>query len=185
MVSSVDFNIAEINNTPKVWGIIDFALLWKAKGIEDYAELLEFRDRHGLSITTAIAIMSGHSRSGSQGVDAFKDGRFKVRDREFAEIVAYTYSSLSKLSKHVRSNQFQMAVSAVCLVSNFDPGRLIRNANKCTEKLQARSTRESFLQDLEEIYNFGIPSRRWVPLKIEAVKELSRRNFAKSSKKAA
>lgn len=174
-IEDVDFNIAEINNTPKNWSPGDYAQLWNKKGVKDYAELLEFQERYGLTITMSINILVGQSTGNGGNLQAFRQGEFRIRNREFAERVAYTYSSLAKMSKQVRNNQFQTAVSALCLVDKFDPDRLIRNAGKCTERLRSCSTRDAYMQDLEDIYNYGVPSRRLVALKIEAVRELAKR----------
>lgn len=44
------------------------------------------------------------------------------------------------------------------------------------------SSRDAYLADLEEVYNFGMPKRKWVGLKMEAIKAMSERNVVNKSK---
>lgn len=60
---------------------------------------------------------------------------------------------------------------AVCRVEEFEPKRLLRNAERCREKLMPYSTREAYLVMLEEIYNFR--QQKLVALKVLA--EMTRR----------
>ena len=66
---------------------------------------------------------------------------------------------------------------AVCRVPHFDAKRFLRDANACREKLVVYSTRDGFLEMMEEIYNFR--QSKLVGLKAEAKIVMRHRNVAK------
>lgn len=74
---------------------------------------------------------------------------------------------------------------AVCRVPGFDAKRLIGGAERCRDKLGSYSTREAYLEMMEEIYNFG--RKQLVGLKSQAMMIMKDRNAcnAKVKQKAA
>lgn len=175
---TVDYDVAFINATPSPWEIRDFAEKWAAEGRRDYIQALEFTDRHGIAIGTAFAMLAGKVEFAAIG-QAYKDGAFKITDREYAESVAGIYGPITAMSPMVRKTNFLAACMAVCRVDGFDSSRLLKCAERCREKLVSYSTRDAFLDMLEVVYNFN--QRKLVALKMEAVKALKSRSASARS----
>lgn len=179
--ASQDWDVAKINCAAKGWVLRDYAEKFKANGNKHYAEGLEFADEHHLPVGTAFALLAGYTNF-SNTQDAFVDGTFKIKDRSWADAVAAIYSPLVALASPVRNARFIEACMAVCRVKDFDANRLLRNVKRCREKLVAYSTRDAYLDMLEEIYNFGC--HHLVGLKAAALMAMRDRSAAQPKKKA-
>ena len=150
----VDFDVPTVNNAAKAWGLRDYAETYASQGKAAYQEGLDFAEAHGLPLGTAFTLLAG-TVGWTNVREAFASGAFAVKDRKWADRVAGIYSPLVGMAKQVRNARFVEACMAVCRVTDFDPRRLVQNANRCRDKLQSYSTRDAYLDMLEEIYNFG------------------------------
>ena len=175
----IDFDVALVNCTAKVWVLRDYAQKYAANGLKDYAEVLEFSEQHSLSIGTAFALLAGQTNS-TNCLHAFIDGSYRVKDRAWANAVAGIYGPLILMSEAVKNTRCIEACMAVCRVKDFDAKRLIAGAERCREKLVAYSTRDAYLDMLEVIYNYG--RKQLVGLKALAQMAMRERNPAKRPK---
>jgi hypothetical protein len=174
--------VAIINCTPKNWVLKDYAQKHAANGIKSYQEGLEFAERYNLSIGPAFSMLAG-TVSFSNLQETFFNGAFKIKDRVYAEAVAGIYGPLTDMSKDVKNTRLLEACMAVCRVSDFDAKRLLGGAERCREKLVSYSSKDAYLQMLEDIYNFG--RKQHVGLRAEAMNALRDRNAATKTKKSA
>ena len=173
-----DLNIAEINNTQKVWQTIDYAETYATKGLADYQEVMEFASRHSVSIAVSASLLSG-TVTYSNIEREFKIGKYKVKDREWANRVVGIYGPITAMSKSVKHSKFLEACMAVCRIDDFNPARLIECANRCREKLVGYSNRDTYIQMIEDIYNFG--RRHLVALKVPALSIMKDRSALSQS----
>lgn len=176
---TTDFDVAVINGTPKTWALRDFAQKWAANGKADYQAGLDFADQHHLPVGIAFSLLGGTTSLGNIQ-PAFGDGTFRIKDRKWADSVAGIYSPLVDFSAALKSARFIEACMAVCRVDDFDPKRLLANAERCREKLVSYSTRDAYLDMLETVYNFG--RKQLVGLKSQAVMALRDRCAVKPKK---
>lgn len=173
VVSDVDFDIAAINCTAKQWAMRDYAVKYAANGIESYAEGLQFCEDFGLPLSLGFCLLAGHSTFGNL-TDTFREGRFAVKDREWAHAVAGVYSELISMAPPVKGIRFAEACMAVCRVEEVDTKRLVQGAKGRHDRFVACSTRDAYLDILEDAYNFRRQSA--VPLKFLAVQAMRNRN---------
>lgn len=176
----IDFDVAKVNSTAKVWTVRDYAEKWAQRGLKPYVEGLEFSERHGLPIGITFAILNGTTTFGNVQSD-FEDGTFKIKDRAWAESIAAIYGPITTLSADTRNAAFLTACMAVCRVPDFDQKRLLHNASRCRDKLVSYSTREAYLEMIEEVYNFG--RKQLVGLKSQATMAMRERNATTAAKK--
>lgn len=176
---SVDFDVAIVNSTSRIWQLRDYAQKYAANGVKCYQEGIDFAERHGLPIGTAFALLAG-TTSFNNCQEAFVKGEWKVKDREWADAVAGTYAPLVKMSPAVRNARFIEACMAACRVKDFDPSRLIAGAERCREKLVGYSTRDAYLDMIEAVYNFG--RKHLVGVKAAAVMAMRDRNIVNVAK---
>jgi hypothetical protein len=175
VVEEQDYDIAEVNSTAKIWTLIDYAQKHADNGRKPYQEGLAFAQTHGLPVGAAFCLLAGTTTFGNIS-DKFCAGEFAIKDREWADRVASTYSAMIVIADHLRNKRFLEALMAVCRVDEFESPRLIRVAKRCMEKLGSYSTRDGYLEMLEEVYNFQ--QRRLFPLRIKALEALRERSFA-------
>jgi len=174
------FDIPTVNNTQEKWTTRNFAETYAAKGKKAYQEGLEFADRHGIAVGTAFGLLAGTS-SWTNASSDYYTGNFKIKDRAWAESVGTLYSHLVSLSPCLKNVRLLEACMCVARVEGFDPQRLIGGADRCREKLTSYSTRDAYLELLEELYNFGRKSL--VGLKIAAITIMRDRNCINKGKK--
>lgn len=173
VVSDVDFDIAEINCTAKLWSVRDYAEKHAANGVEAYQVGLEFCDSYGLPVSLGFSLLAGQATFGNC-TDAFRSGRFVIREHLWAHTVASVYTDIVGMSKELKGARFAEACMAVCRIDNFDTRRLVQGAKRCRDKLISYSTRDAYLDMLETIYNFGRQSP--VALKFLALQAMKRRD---------
>jgi hypothetical protein len=182
VVESVDFDIATINCTSKVWQIRDYALTHAANGKKDYQEGIDFADEHKLPIGIAFAMLAG-TISFTNVQAEFIDGTFRIKDRTWAGKVASIYTPIVNLAPSaMRNARFLDACMAVCRVKEFEAERLIHGAEKCRDKLVSYSTKDAYLTLCEELYNFK--RQKLVGLKMAATMAMRERNACNAAKKA-
>lgn len=181
ITSDVDFDVAEINCTPRTWRPIDYARKFAQAGNANYQEGIDFAERHGIPIGMAFCLLSGNS-SFTNIWDAYTSGKFRIKDREWANQVAGLYTAMTTLSKELRGKAFLMACLRVCRVEGFEPKRMLQNAQRCRERLVSYSTADAYLGLLEEVYNLG--RHRLFGLRIAAQQAMKERNPTKRNEKA-
>lgn len=177
---TIDFDVAIINNTPRVWALRDYAEMHSTQGRAVYQEGLAFAESHRLPVGMAFALLAG-TTTFSNIQPAFVKGTFVIKDRTWADAVAGIYVPLVTLNRRLRTARMLEACMAVCRVKTFQAARLIQGAERCRDKLVPYSTREAYLEMLESIYNFG--RSKLFPLKVEAVMAMKRRSAASGNGK--
>lgn len=177
----VDFDVAKINCAQEKWHLKDYALKYSQNGLKQYQEGMEFAEEYGLSIGIAFALLAG-TTSFTNIEAAYCTGKFQIKDRQWAESVAFVFSRMVAISPSLRKNTFVEACMAITRVEGFDAKRLIQGAERCREKLVSFSTRDAFLDMIETVYNFG--RAKLVGLKSLATMAMRERNATVASKKA-
>lgn len=177
----VDFDVSKINSTSKVWKVRDYAQKFSRNGLKDYTEGLEFADANGIPIGIAFALLAGTTNY-SNIQNAYINGTFKVKDRKWAAAVAGVYVPMTRLSKFLCNAKFLTACMAVCRVPSFDTARLLHSASRCRDKLTSYSTRDAYIEMIEDVYNFN--RSKLVGLKIEAIKVMRDRDATVVKSKA-
>ncbi len=175
----VDFDVAIVNSTAKVWALRDYAQKHVANGLTAYEEGLNFADSNSLPIGIAFALLAGTTAFGNCK-DAFMDGDWKIKDRPWAHAVASVYTQIVLLNPALNNQRFMEACMAVCRVGTFDPKRLIQNGDRCRVPY---AKRDAYLEMLEQVYNFG--RKQLVGLKAAALMAMRERNPGKAKAKKA
>jgi len=175
IISDQDFNIAEINDTQKTWDTLDYAEVYAAQGIKAYQEGLAFMTEHKIAIAQTFALLSGVTNySHIEGI--FKSGKFLIKNRDWAEKVVGVFCPIRDMSPKINRTAFIQACMAACQVKYFDVSRMVYAAEKQRDRLVAYSTRDAYLEMMEEIYNKQRQAKFSHPLKFDAIEAMRRRN---------
>lgn len=154
VADETELDIADIQDCVTPWKLTDYAERYADNGIEAYVEGLKFAKTHQLPIGITFALLSGTSSYGNIK-DNFIAGKFKIKDRAWADAVAALYVALVALSPAVKRTAMVEACMAVSRVPEFDPQRLLAGAKRCREKLVCYSNKDAYIDMLEYLYNFG------------------------------
>lgn len=179
----VDFDIATINSTSRIWVLRDYADRFAQAGNKNYAEGIDFAATHKIPLGTAFAMLAGTISFGNiEG--AFTAGDFKVKERGWAEMVAATYGPLTESAPGSKSQIMLLACMAVCRVPDFDPKRLAVGAQSNPGLLKPFAQRDEYLTVFEELYNHKRNAKNRVPLKFMAIQAMADRGKARGKKNA-
>jgi len=178
VVSADVCDIADINAAQKPWGITDYANRFAKSNNADYIELLEFSEETGIPISLSATILFGHAKYGNFN-EIFKQGGFKIREREYANKCARIVMSVRDQSKSAANPMLIYSVAAACRVEGFKEEKMIAAIKRRSDLLKPYANREACLDMLEKIYNHH-SSVNALPLKFEAEKALRERNVAKN-----
>jgi hypothetical protein len=168
-----DFDVAVVNSAAQVWVLSDYSRKHEANGLKSYREGNEFAAAHRLPLGRAFALLSGTATFGNV-YSQFVSGTWKVKDRTWANAVVGIYGPLTTMAPEIRNDRFLAACMAVCRVQEFEPQRLIESAKRWRDKLLPYSTKDAYLDMLEEIYNFH--KSKLVGLKTAAIMAMRERN---------
>lgn len=154
------YSIAKINSNTETWKGKDFINCYAQQGNKDYLILQAFVDEWGFNIGMSINLLAnGNTPDGSQALDAFKAGQFKVKKLNDAIELAKICKQFSKFNAW-RSRPFVVAISKILKGAKCDVKELVEKFNKDTESLQIQGTYKEYLVNLEAIYNKGTHKRR-------------------------
>jgi len=174
---SASWDVALVNSTARGWVPYDYAERYARQGSKDYEEGIEFTRSHSIPIGISFALLAGTTTFSNVQRD-FLEGKFKIKDRQWAGAVASIYGPFAAANKACRNARFIEACMAVCRVEEFRADRLLQNLGGCRDKLAAFSTRDAYLEMLELIYNFRRKSL--FALKNEAIMAMRKRNACPS-----
>lgn len=178
IVTDEEFDVAVVNSTAKPWVLKDFAKKYSEQGLEDYQEAIDFAEAHRLPLGTAFALLSGVT-SLTNCYEKVVTGKFSIVDRGWAHAVAATYGPLVTMSPPMKNVRLLEACMMVNRVPDFDSRRLISNAGRCRDKLVPYSTRDAYLDMLEEVYNYS--RLKVVGLKAASINATRERNTSTKS----
>jgi hypothetical protein len=176
----VDYDVGIVGATGEKWLPIDHARRYAARGNPHYRAVLALHTDFGISPNTAAGLLAGQT-SGSNVSRAFEDGTYEATDQTFGITVATLYRSIYTKHPTLKHNCLLMALAACCRAPLFDAGRLLQNLTRCRAKVAEYSTRDAFLDMLEEIYNYG--RHELYPLKIAAMQAMKERQPTHARKK--
>lgn len=171
----VDYDVAEVAAAQGPWTTKDYARTFAGQGLKAYQEVIDFAEQYGLSLGVAAALLAGLTDYANVR-HAFIARLFRVKDRKWAEVVASLWSQLGALAPSIKRTPFLGACMAVCRVEEFDTGRMLENARRCREKLLPYSTRDAYLDMMENVYNYG--RVKLLGLKSAAIMSMRDRNVS-------
>ena len=165
------------------WNIRELANGNAHAGNEHYAELIQYCDRTGISITQAASMLYGHSAGTGLAQKVIKAGTFQIRDRMHADIVADLVNTCGKFVNFATDSRLVAALSACVFAEGFSSSLLKDKITRFPEQLVKQKSKEDYIELLDKIYNFFSKTR--YELVVEVRKAMRSRNAAGKSKNGA
>ncbi len=170
-----DIDVGRLHDTSRRWTALDYTLTYIKKGNRNYAEILEFSQKYGISLIRSAALLSG-SFTQSNATKLFTSGMTVCNHASNAIDVAETYLAICNLGHNVKRSSLLAAIFACSCVPEFNHNRLRHAATRCRDKLRAYATKEEYIRMLEAIYNYGHGIR--IALECLAENAMRARNLA-------
>ena len=180
IITTKKLDVAKLAGGVVKWTTRSYAEKYAANGSTHYKRGLEYVDLYGLPVGVGFAMLGG-TTSLTNIQPHFNEGEFKIRDMRWAEDTAELYYSLYSLNKEIKSVRLLLACMAVCRIKEFSHHRMVKNAKRCREKLIGYSTREAYLEMMQNLYNYRYA--KLVPLKTMAEQAMRSRNAAENKRK--
>jgi hypothetical protein len=156
-------DISRLNTNKRNWGLTDYLNFWHAEGKEEYKKIGQFLNNHPrFTLTAALLILGGDYTGYTQ---TFKDGRFVVKDKDWAEQFAEQVKELHEYGKHVYMTEFIRRYYKVAKNEKFDFKKLIHQINKGPKSFMPCVNDKQYAEMFNEIFNRDIPSKNHVIFK--------------------
>ena len=171
------------------WNIKDFLhARAKAKGQpgnEDCARVIAFQKEHQINQGVAICLMAGDGAGSTNAYEKVKRGTFRVsRNLTHAMLVAELVDFCRAAGAACAGTSgFVKALSSVARVPQFEPDLFKRRVKKMPSLLARQATSKSYMEIIEEVYNYGAKDKR-IPLAFLATEEGRKRKETFGGKKA-
>jgi len=149
-------DIADVNSTGKKWVLSDYLDHFVKLGFKDYEFLKKFVEQENINPYAAIGLLNGTTaQPGSKLIKEFERGGFAVKDLPHAKKVMGMVNDFRPLAPTFYKNRmFMNAISRVAQHPDYDHEEMMKKLEYMTSKLRKHPDVASYVNMLEEIYNF-------------------------------
>lgn len=155
--------VPAINSNHTKWKNTDFLNSYIDLKKHDYIELREFLDQHpGLSLSTAVKLFHDGTPNGKEGIDAFRDGQFKLN--HYDHIVELT-EMLTDFIGHMDnpySSRMYLVMLAIEGNGKYDHGKMIAKLRESGRRIEAIKTTKTIISEMESIINHKMRDRVYI-----------------------
>lgn len=161
------------SSTARKWTLRERVSAFAHSGNEDYAEVLSFADKTGISLSQSCSMMYGQSAASGNAIKIAKEGKFKIKERDHAQRVAYMVDYCKMYIDWATNEKLVAAFSACLFAEKFSPVQMTEKIGKNYELLQKPPTLDAAMNMLDTIYNRNVNYRNRYELAVE-VKNIMR-----------
>lgn len=157
-------DVADASSVQSGWKSSDQLHHYCERGFKHYITLREFMRKYPwLTIVSAAHLISLGDRKFAH-ID-FKHGLFVANGLRFGVQVANSILDFAPYISYYREASFISAIRNLHQNRNYDHARMVRKLKFLSAKLRKCPDVPSYIQILDEIYNYKEPESRKVPLK--------------------
>lgn len=153
VVSDDSATIHELEKSTTRWSVNDYLDSYVRCGLEDYAKLQQYYKDTKIPIGMCVSILCGESAASNNQLQAFKDGRFTVRDQQHADEMKRVVVECQSLGISVNQN-FVAALSRCLRVEEFSADTFLSRASSNRSDFKKCRTVHEQMRHFEEIYNY-------------------------------
>ncbi len=147
--------IAKINTAMDKWKLTDYLDSYVTIMNPDYMELEQFMEKYGFSIGVSLALLGrGKAADGGTMLARFKNGYFKIKDRDEANRIAGLLMDYKKYTELFSQRPFVRAINQLILHENYDHKKMMEKLAQSKIVLEKKQTPKDYVMQLEKIFNF-------------------------------
>jgi hypothetical protein len=174
-----DISAGEAEGQYSVWRITDFVYACAKKGLPDYVKLLTYQRKTGLPMKCCISLCGGQTPGGHGKSRSIRSETYRIGDMTHAHLVG----EIVGLAKEMRlefatHGSFAAAISAILRIPEIDEKRLRYAIKHYPTQIRPCSTRDQFIKEIEEVYNFHCPHASRLSLVALAARTMLKRQLS-------
>lgn len=146
-------DIQMLNSVMKSWNGYDYMYSYCELGSEDYKLLRRVVETHGITISNAITIYSGFNNQGQRWME-FKQGNFKVKNKEAADIFTQKYLLFKSLVAKRIFNDREFLYALRQLQESMDIQAFIDQMTEQATPIEYQATTKDYLREFEKVLNY-------------------------------
>ena len=166
------------------WKLGDYVRRGVKLGDAQMIEVEEYCRRTGIGHRAALSLLMGQAAASANYDKAFAENRWRVTDREYAELVASIVEIIARNGKWAYKLPCVNAVSRAVRAKGLDVRRFKEKLRKNGKLLSDQRGTADFMAMFEDVYNYGSKGARY-PLAAETENVMRERNFATRATSAA
>ncbi len=152
-----------LNSATKTWTPLDYAKSFSELGYKDYDVYLEFRKKYQLGHNILLAYLSSNKddenalrsrKTGSNTVQTFRDGKFKVANVKVSHVLCQELVDVQQYYKNYDSRVFALAFKVAASHPKYDHQRMISKIAEHPTMLKDTPYMEDYMRQLEKIFNY-------------------------------
>lgn len=154
------YNLPEVqilNQNSKNWNYEDYVSGYIDLGYKDYLLYRNFKEKYKFGHAETMNLLDNKQRtshSGSQQIQDFKLGNFKVHDYQYAEGIAKKIWLLNGLYEGFLRKWFVLAMMRLLKNKNFELTEFITKLKMQPSALTDCTSIDAYITLIEEIYNY-------------------------------
>lgn len=163
IVDDSNVDIFELEGSfSQLWTVNDFVTARASAGDADCQMVLQFKQKHGMTIGAAASLVGGETAGSSNKMSNIRRGTFKAsEDQSHAATVARIVDTCRNYGvTFATRTAFVTAISRVLRVPEFDVNVFLHKVKQRPKQLARRTRCDEFIAEIEELYNFGARERR-------------------------
>ena len=158
IVDNIEFDITkEEGKYNTKWTGLEHVKAYAKQGNKEYMFLIDFAEANKIPVSVAAFLLMGLGAYCGTVMRTLKDGTFKVKKSTFdhAQLVVETANACEERGlSFTRARPFITALAAALLVEDFNVQWFLQRVKVDGGKMLTRSTRDDYLQEIEDLYNF-------------------------------
>jgi len=154
-------HVSIINHHRRDWKIDDYLKYFVARGNQEYILAKEFSEHYEIPILFATSLLDDNIES-SRKITAFRDGLFKIKDLDKANIYVKQILDLAEYIDFWRHNYFLRACHRIIKHSDYNHDRMMEQIKLQASRLNKAPDTLSYVKQLELAYNYNKSKKNYV-----------------------
>lgn len=177
-------DLAASEGSYRKWSIRDYVTSYARSGRPEYQKALAFLNQHQLPTQVGLGLLQGkHARDDGYLVNAPRNGRLVLGDPAHANRVVHVTDNALRLKvPWATYARFVQAVSAACLIDEFDPKRFADAMRRHPRLMEKSPNVQGYLEQIDYLYNYCAHKGNRLPICRIVAEMMEERNLAKVPK---
>lgn len=151
-------DVQMLNTNIRQWTLGDFLESYIAIGRDDYSELKNFSENYGVSISNSMIVLTGGYYANTTKyrlLDSFRDGDFKITQKEYAEKFIKKLSQISKyLEDRVDKDREFLKALEKTYRSGVTQEHLLDKFEKSGKRIRRSSGFKEYIREIEDVISY-------------------------------
>jgi hypothetical protein len=173
IVNNPPKSLAKLQSGVGTWNLEDYFNLHTNEGVENFQYTKSFAEQNNIPIPLATALLFGDLPGNSNSREEIKNGKFRIRDIDYAEKVVSMIHFMRGLTTLADHRAMISAIAKIVRTPIVEIERLKNKLSLNKGMIYNAHTTDGFLEMFDEIYNRQ--SRDKFPLKFEVEEEMRMR----------